>query len=173
MIHRTLSRRRLLQAIGAATVGAPLSALAQGRCMLTFGSPACNTSDIPPVFAPTGWKTTSLEHFTFRVADYKKEAAFYIALVGWSLRSDHGKQGVIEAGRWGRMIFCQAPSESFESSGSGRGGVVHAAVESFCFGIEPWTATTVEAELKKRRLAPIAETGPNGFESFHVKDPDG
>src|SRR4051812_33036972 len=33
-----LSRRQLLQAVGAAAAGAPLSALAQGRCMLTFGS---------------------------------------------------------------------------------------------------------------------------------------
>ena len=173
MTHTRWSRRQLLQAVGAATVGAPLSALAQGRCMLTFGSPACNTSDIPPVFAPTGWKTTSLEHLTFRVADYKKEAAFYIALMGWSLRSDDGKRAVLDVGSWGSVIFRPAPADSFETSGSGRGGVVHAAVESFCFGIEPWSAAAVEAELKKRGLAPIAEQGPNGFESFHVKDPDG
>src|SRR5215470_1484144 len=181
MTHTRWSRRQLLQAVGAATVGAPLSALAQGRCRLTFGSPACNTNDIPPVFAPTGWKTTSLEHLTFRVADYKKEAAFYIALMGWALRSDDGKQAVLDLGNWGSVIFRQAPAESFEraaaapADGRGRGQAapVRAVVESFCFGIEPWNAKTVEAELRKRGLSPTADDDGKGFESFRVKDPDG
>ena len=55
--NRTISRRTLLQALGVAAVGAPLSALAQGRCMRTFGAPACNTTPILPLFEPTGWKT--------------------------------------------------------------------------------------------------------------------
>jgi hypothetical protein len=59
--------------------------------MTTFGSPACNTSDVPPVFAPTGWKTVALDRVTFNMADYRKEAAFYIALMGWTLRGDDGK----------------------------------------------------------------------------------
>ncbi|HMF94439.1 MAG TPA: VOC family protein [Vicinamibacterales bacterium] len=188
MIHSTLSRRQLLQAIGAATVGAPLSAFAQGRCMLTFGSPACNTSDITPVFEPTGWKTTSFEHLTFRVADYQKEAAFYIALMGWTLRGDDGKQAVLDLGNWGSVIFRQAPAESFESAArsnpeesrgrssqgrAGQGTQVRAVVESFCFGIEPWNAKSVDAELRKRGLAPVADNDADGFESFRVKDPDG
>src|SRR5262245_57655657 len=123
--RRTISRRRLLQALGVATVGAPLSVLAQGRCMRTFGSPACNTSPIPAVFAPTGWKSVALDHITFRVADYQKEAAFYIALMGWTLRSDDGTQAVLDLGNWGTVIFRQAPAESFESGGrGGRGGPV-------------------------------------------------
>jgi catechol 2,3-dioxygenase-like lactoylglutathione lyase family enzyme len=169
-----MSRRRLLQAFGAAAVGAPLSAFAQGRCMRTFGSPACNTTPIAPVFAPTGWKTVSLDHLTFRVADYQKEAAFYIALMGWTLRSDDGKQAVLDAGDWGSVIFRQAPPDSFEpAGGGGRGGPVRAVVESFCFGIEPWNAKTVEADLRKRGLSPVADNGGKGVESFHVKDPDG
>jgi len=183
MSHARLSRRQLLQAVGAATVISPLSAFAQGRCMLTFGSASCNTSDIPPVFAPTGWKTTSLEHLTFRVADYKKEAAFYIALMGWTLRSDDGKQAVLDLGTWGSVIFRQAPADSFERPASaapaeargrsGQAAPVHAVVESFCFGIEPWDAKTVEAELRKRNLTPVADNDGSGFESFRVKDPDG
>jgi catechol 2,3-dioxygenase-like lactoylglutathione lyase family enzyme len=172
MNQQSLSRRRLLQALGAAAAAAPLSAFAQGRCMLTFGSPACNTSDITPLFEPTGWKTTSLEHLTFRVGDYKKEAAFYIALMGWKLRSDDGTQAVLDLGDWGSVIFRQAAAESFGAPG-GRGGQVQATVESFCFGISPWNATTVEAELKKRGLSPVADRGADGFESFRVKDPDG
>ena len=59
-MNAPISRRRILLAAGAAAVGRPLAALAQGRCMRTFGSPACNTTSIPPVFAPTGWKTVAL-----------------------------------------------------------------------------------------------------------------
>src|SRR4051812_13153779 len=89
--HRhTISRRRALQVLGGAAVAAPFSAFAQGRCMLTPGTPACNTADIAPIFEPTGWKTVALDHLTFQVADYRKEAAFYIALMGWKLRSDDG-----------------------------------------------------------------------------------
>ena len=170
---RMISRRGMLQVLGAAAVGAPLSALAQGRCMRTFGTPACNTSPITPVFGPTGWRTVSLEHLTFRVADYQKEAAFYIALMGWTLRSDDGKQAVLDVADWASVIFRQAPVASFDNAGGGRGGQVHAVVESFCFGIEPWDSKTVETELRKRGLTPVAEHDSRGFESVRVKDPDG
>src|SRR5215510_7669338 len=98
---RIPARRRLLTlaAIGAiAMTFGTAAASAQGRCMLTLGAPNCNTSDIPPVFAPTGWKTVALDHVTFEVADYQKEAAFYVALMGWTLRSDDGKQAVLDMG---------------------------------------------------------------------------
>src|SRR3954447_20455160 len=174
----TMSRRQALHALGFAAVGAPLSLSAQGRCMLTFGTPECNTADIHPAFEPTGWKTTALDHVTFRVADYRKEAAFYVALMGWKLRSDDGKQAVLDLGDWGSVIFRQAPTDSFDSGGGrGRGGAerapVHAVVESFCFVIEPWKAKTVEAALRMRGLTPVAENDGKGFESFRVKDPDG
>src|SRR5438874_13148442 len=145
-MSRTMSRRELLEVVGVAMVGAPISTLAQGRCMRTFGIPSCNTGAITPVFEPTGWKTAALDHITFNVADYRKEAAFYIALMGWKLRSDDGKQAVLDVGNWGSVIFRQAPADAFESSGArgGRGGAVRTSVDSFCFGIEPWNATTVE-----------------------------
>ena len=126
----TISRRAALQALGVAAVGAPLSLSAQGRCMLTFGTPACNTTDITPIFEPTGWKTVALDHLTFRVADYRKEAAFYIALMGWKLRSDDGTQAVLDMGDWGSAIFRQAAPGAREAAaadgGRGRGGPVRA-----------------------------------------------
>ena len=60
-MNTTMSRRALLQALGVVVVGAPISALAQGRCMRTFGIPSCNTGAIPPLFEPTGWKTVALD----------------------------------------------------------------------------------------------------------------
>ncbi len=154
-----LSRRHWLGSVAAAAFGAPLAALAQGRCMTTYGSPACNTSDVPPMFAPTGWKTTALDHVTFTMADYRKEAAFYIALMGWSLRSDDGSQAVLDIGDWGSAVF--------------KGGGGKTNVDSFSFVIDPWNAKSVEAALRTRGLSPVAENGANGFESFWVKDPDG
>jgi catechol 2,3-dioxygenase-like lactoylglutathione lyase family enzyme len=139
------------------------AASAQGRCKTTYGAPACNTADIPPPFAPTGWKTVALDHVTFQVADYKKEAAFYIAVMGWTLRRDDGTQAVMDLGNWGTVIFRQAAA-----SGSDR-----AVVTSFGFVIAPWDAKAVGSELRKRGLSPVADNDGKGFESFHVQDPDG
>src|SRR3954465_7706753 len=149
-----ISRRTVLHALGFAAVGAPLSLSAQGRCMLTFGSPACNTGDLPPIFAPTGWKTVALDHIGFRAADYRKEAAFYVALMGWTLRSDDGQQAILDIGDWGSAIFKSAPANSFEAAGgaatssgqAGRGGQrepVRVAVDTFAFAIDRWNAKNV------------------------------
>jgi len=51
------------------------------------------TAPITPLFEPTGWKTVGLDHLTFEVADYRKEAPFYAALMGWTLRSDITTRG--------------------------------------------------------------------------------
>ena len=139
---------------------APVELRAQGRCMLTPGTPACNTTTIAPVFAPTGWKTVALEQITFVVGEHQPEAMFYAALMGWTARNVNEQRAVMEIGDWGSVIFKKGTSRS-------------AVVESFGFVIEPWNALTVEAELKKRGLEPVADNDGHGFESFHVKDPDG
>jgi len=169
-----LSRRELLRTVGTAAIGAPVAAafgstaaFAQGRCMLTFGTPACNTTPIPPLFEPTGWKTTALDHLLFRVADHRAEAAFYAALMGWTLRSIDETQAVLDVGDWGSVVFRKDSSEA--AAGNPR----RAVVESFCFAIDRWNAKEVEAELRRRGLAPVADNDGKGFESFHVKDPDG
>jgi catechol 2,3-dioxygenase-like lactoylglutathione lyase family enzyme len=164
----------VLLTVSMAALGAS-AARAQGRCMTTYGSPACNTADVAPVFAPTGWKTTALEHVTLRVADYRKEAAFYVALMGWTLRSDDGTQAVLDLGTWGSVVLKQAAPGTLDTpaDAGGRGGPRRAIVESVGWVIEPWDAKTVEAELRKRGMSPVTEYDGKGFESFHVKDPDG
>jgi len=179
-MHDTISRRTLLRTLGAAAVGAPLAAAfgaqtvsAQGRCMLTAGTPACNTTGIAPVFEPTGWKTTALDHITFQLPDYQKEAAFYVALMGWTLRMDDGTRAVLDIGDWGSVVFKPRPAEARPARSDGRGGGGRALVESFGFVIDRWDARTVEAALRMRGLTPVADNDGRGFESFHVKDPDG
>ncbi|HTE44921.1 MAG TPA: VOC family protein [Gemmatimonadaceae bacterium] len=183
--HRTLSRRRLVQALGLAAVGAPFAAaLGQGRCRLRLGAPGCDTTAINPVFEPTGWKTVALDHLTVQVADYRKEAAFFVALMGWKLRVDDGNQAVMDVGNWGTVVLKQAAPGTFPDSvgagaaGGGRAGgggraPSRAVVESFCWTIEPWDAKKVESELRRRGLSPVVDNDGKGFESFHVHDPDG
>ena len=79
------TRRDLLRALGASAAGAPLavSLFAQGRCQSGYNTPGCPmtkdvaTAPIKPLFAPTGWKTVALEHISFQVPDYRKEARLY------------------------------------------------------------------------------------------------
>jgi catechol 2,3-dioxygenase-like lactoylglutathione lyase family enzyme len=156
----------------AAVLATPCTAFGQGKCIRAYGTPACNTDPVKPVFEPTGWRTTALNHITFRVAEPQAEAAFYAALMGWKVRSDDGRQVVMDTGTWGTVIFKRAPLESFAAA-TGNRAPLRAVVEGFGFDIEPWNAATVAAELRKRGLNPVAENDGKGFESFHVKDPDG
>src|SRR5580698_4808884 len=159
----------LSRTLGIAAVALPLavSTFGQGRCRDGYATRGCPlteelaTAPIKPLFAPTGWKTVALDHITFLMPDYQKEAAFFIALMGWKLRSDDGKQAVLDIGNWGSAVFKQSADQRTS------------VVDNFCFVIEPWNAKTVAAELRKRGLAPIADNDGKGFESFHVKDPDG
>jgi hypothetical protein len=99
----------------------------------------------------------ALDHITFEMPNYQTEAAFYVALMGWNLRSDDGKQAVLDMDGLGSAIFESSPERRL------------AVVTNVCFVIEPWNANTVESELRKRGLKPVAENDAKGFESFHVK----
>lgn len=162
---KTISRSTALLLLACLLSAA--SAFGQGHCRDGYETPDCPMSEkvatapIKPVFAPTGWKTVALDHITFEMPDYRKEAAFYVALMGWKLRSDDGHQAILDIGNWGSAIF----KDSLDQQS--------AVVTNFCFVIEPWNANAVEAELRKRGLNPVAENDGKGFESFHVKDPDG
>lgn len=179
-----LSRRKLLGGLSAVAGTAALAGpvFAQGGCRDGYGQGRCPlplaqaTAPIPEVFASTGWKTIALENFVVDVVDYKKEAAFYIALMGWKLRSDDGKQAILDVGNWGNAIFRAAPPDSFGPGQTAANGTVapppRAAVRSFAWVIDHWDAKKVAAELTQRGMTPIADN-KGAFESFHVKDPDG
>jgi predicted enzyme related to lactoylglutathione lyase len=176
------------------------AAMAQGSCVGRPGqnTPACDTTHLAAPFAATGWKTAALDHFTMHAVDYKKEAAYYMALMNWKLRSDDGKQAVLDIGDVGTVVIVggytppppppprvlsAADSAALAArvgggGGGGRGGgarqPITAAWDSFAWEISPWNAKTVEAELRKRGLNPVADnSGPKGCESFHVTDPNG
>ena len=187
---RRASRSLTMPALALALACAPFTlATAQGRCGgARAGTTACDTVPMKAPFAPTGWKTVALDHFAMQATDYKKEAAYYATLMNWKLRSDDGTQAVLDIGDIGSVIIrggFQAPPPppppTAADSAAGRGGrggggaraPRHVAWDSFCWVIEPWNAKKVEAELKTRGLNPVADNDGKGFESFHVKDPDG
>jgi len=187
-----LSRRQLLAALGVAVALRPAAALAQGQCGgARAGTPECDPTPAKLPFEPTGWKTVLLDHFSCQVVDYPKEAAYYAALMNWPIRSDDGKQAVLDIGDWGGLVLrggYQAPpappatptSPAGDAAAGGRGGGRGgpraprlAAFDGFCWGIDPWDAKRVEAELRTRGLSPVADNQGKDFQSFHVKDPDG
>jgi len=189
-----LSRRQLLQALGLAVAVRPAAALAQGQCGGARASlPECDPTPAKPPFEATGWKTVLLDHLSCQVVDYPKEAAYYQALMNWKIRSDDGKQAVLDIGDWGGLIlrggYVAPPAPptppappAGDPAAAGRGGrggagggpraPRNAVFDNFCWGIEPWDAKKVEAELKKRGLTPVADNHGD-FQSFHIKDPDG
>ena len=186
-----LSRRDLLRAIGLAAIGLPMLARAQGG---RRGAPA-DTTHAPAPFEPTGWKTVWLDHITYQCTDYAKAVPFYAAVMGWKVRSDDGQKIVMDLGDdVGGVIMTNgyippAPRPvptppPGDTTGGGRGGgrggggggrgtPATAAITNFCWGIEPWDTSRVEAELKKRGLNPVADHQGADFQSFHIKDPDG
>lgn len=175
-----LSRRQLLAALGAAVAVRPATAFAQGQCGgARAGTPECDPTPAKLPFEPTGWKTVLLDHLSCQVIDYPKEAAYYAALMNWNIRSDDGKQAVLDIGDWGGLVLrggYQPPPPSADAAPAGGGtprAPRNAAFDGFCWGIEPWDAKTVEAELRKRGLSPVADNRGSDFQSFHVKDPDG
>lgn len=203
-----ISRRHLLQVLGVAAVARPAMAFAQGSCGgANAGTPRCNTTPGKAPFAPTGWNTVLLDHFTVQVADLEKEIAYYEALMNWKIRSNDGKVAMLDIGTWGGLKVIGGyqppapatpppaaaaappaaaagdPAAAARAGGAGgRGGAggggarqpARQKFTGFCWGIDKWNAKTVEAELKKRGLNPIADNDPkNNFESFHVIDPGG
>ena len=193
-----VSRRQLLYALGLGAGFAALpkhaSLLAQGQCGgARAGTPECDTTPGKAPFESTGWKTVRLNHFSIQVADYGKEAAYYAALMNWKVRSDDGKQAVLDIGDWGGAIIrggyeapppppapaTPAPDAAAgggqRGGGAGRGGPRTprlAQIESFSWGITPWDAKKVESELKKRGIE-ATPIGDKSMPGFRFKDPGG
>jgi catechol 2,3-dioxygenase-like lactoylglutathione lyase family enzyme len=80
--------------------------------------------------------------------------------MGWRLRRDDGTQATLDIGTWGSAVFKKAAGSK-------------AVVASICWVIAPWDKQKVQEALKARSLTPIPEDDAEGFESFHVRDPNG
>jgi catechol 2,3-dioxygenase-like lactoylglutathione lyase family enzyme len=176
MTHE-ISRRQLLQTLAASTVIAPVASFAQQPAVRP-PAPRDTTPLVPP-FEATGWKTVWLDHLSYRCVDYKKATAFYATLMGWKVRSDDGREAMLDIGdNSGGMLIRGGlkapPPPAITDAGLGvTRPPVQAVFEGFAWGIDPWDTDTVKAELTKRGLKPVADHHGADYKSFIVKDPDG
>jgi len=167
-----LSRRLFLQSVAAATVAAPVFAQQPQQQQQR------DTTPLVPPFAPTGWKTVWLDHLNYQCVDYKKAAAFYATLMGWKVRSDDGKQALLDIGDNSGGILIRGglaapPPAAITDAGLGVSRPpVRAIFDGFAWGIEPWDAAAVKKALEERGLHPVADNHGD-YQSFRVKDPDG
>lgn len=189
--ERALPRIVLTHALTAALLAAPFGlAGAQGQCKgrPAEHTPACDTTPAPAPFASTGWKTVAVDHFVMDAVDYKKEAAYYSALMNWKIRSDNGKEAVLDIGPIATVIirggYTPPPPPPVDSAALARAAAAgrpmrgprkppEVAWDVMALQITPWNPATVKAELEKRGLHPVEVKGEHGYEAFRVHDPDG
>jgi len=174
-----ISRRQLLQALALAAVSAPSASFAQRAGAGADPAAQRDTTPLVPPFEPTGWKSVWLDHLSYRCVDHRKAAAFYATLMGWKVRSDDGKQALLDIGENSGGILVRGgmtgpPPAAITDAGLGvNRPPVNAVFDGFAWGIEPWDTDKVKAELDKRGLKPVANHAGSDYRSFHVQDPDG
>jgi catechol 2,3-dioxygenase-like lactoylglutathione lyase family enzyme len=138
-----MTRRQLIQSLAlaatAAAGAAPLAAAAEGK----------------------GFKAVTVNHISYRVADYAKTRDFYVELLGMKAVKDTGTQCNLMFGDTGSWLL---PRNARQGSNAQTPVVDHIA-----YTIDDWDKDKVQAELKRRGLEPRVDTD----NSFHVKDPDG
>ena len=142
-----MSRRQFVQRLAmAATAASAVSAKAS------------------PAFAANGFKTVSLDHISYQVANYKKTRDFYADVMGMKVLNDNGSSQC-------ELHF----GESMVIARNRPAAATSARVDHIAYRIEDWNTDRVKAELERRGLKPRLDTGgstPN-YSSFHVQDPDG
>jgi catechol 2,3-dioxygenase-like lactoylglutathione lyase family enzyme len=120
---------------------------------------ASAASAATPVAAASGkgFKAVTVNHISYRVADYARTRDFYAELLGMKVSHEDGKQCYLEFG------------DSFMIPRNARNGGTTPLVDHIAYTIDTWNKDAVQAELKRRGLEPRPDTE----NSFHVKDPDG
>jgi len=184
-----MTRRQLIQSLALAAAAAAPGARALAQTAATQPKPP-----IPQAFEPTGWKTVWLDHISFQVSDYRRSAAFYRDLMGWTIRNDNGtSQATMNINGLGGIIIRNGRAPNAQTAGAAQpaaGGTAPPAagaqgggrgnrppltgvINHISWGVQPWDTDKVKAELEKRGLNPRPDMVGENFKSFHVYDPDG
>ena len=174
-----ISRRHLLAAL--ATIPAlPVRVFGQdapGRGQQR-DQPRDTTPLVPP-FEPTGWKTVWLDHLNYQCVDYRKAAAFYATLMGWKVRSDDGKQALLDIGENSRRHHHPRRLDGAAARGdhrrrarrqpaAGAGRVRRLRLGHRALGHRQGEGGAREARTESGR-----RSSRRDYQSFRVKDPDG
>ncbi len=144
--------------------------LVKSLALAAFFLPASATARAGTV-AEGGFKTLSLDHISYQVADYRKTRDFYADLMGMKVQVDNGtSQAVLEFGE--SLLIAR---NHREREGEPPPREREAKIDHIAYKIDQWDTDTVKAELERRGLTPRLDKGgdtPN-YVSFHVDDPDG
>jgi len=184
-----MTRRQLIQSLALAAAAA-----APGASALAQTAAAQPKPPIPQAFEPTGWKTVWLDHISFQVSDYRRSAAFYRDLMGWTIRNDNGtSQATLNINGIGGIIIRNGRAPNAQAAGAASSAAATAAppaaaaqgggranrppltgvINHISWGVQPWDTDKVKAELEKRGLNPRPDMVGENFKSWHVTDPDG
>jgi catechol 2,3-dioxygenase-like lactoylglutathione lyase family enzyme len=149
-----MNRRQLIQnlAVAAAAVWAP-----------TAGSTQVSAQG-------QGFKTVTLDHISYQVADYKRTRDFYADLMGMKVTDDNGTSQC-------QLHFADSlllPRNRRQRPGEPVDPNPKPLVDHIAYTVDNWDTDRMKAELDRRGLKPRLDTGggPN-YVSFHVPDPDG
>jgi len=169
-----MTRRQLIQSLALAAAAA-----APGASALAQTAAAQPKPPIPQAFEPTGWKTVWLDHISFQVSDYRRSAAFYRDLMGWTIanESQNGNQCTMNIGSIGQIIVRNNRQQGREGAAApqprGDRPPLTGVINHISWGVQPWDTDKVKAELERRGLNPRPDMVGENFKSFHVLDPDG
>ena len=151
--HGKMTRRQLVRSMARAVVAGP--AIAATPRAVRAAAPA------------SPWKTVHLDHISYQVTDHVKSSAWYADLMGWTVMNQAENQTTLAIGDVGEIIIRNRRSPAPADA------QVKSQIDHISFGVEPWDKDAVKAELNRRGLSPRDDFQSDGFESYHVKDPDG
>ena len=143
------------------------------------GNAPRDTTPLVPPFESTGWKTVWLDHLNYQCVDYKKAAAFYATLMGWKVRSDDGKQALLDMGENSGGIIIRGgltapPPAAITDAGLGvTRPPVQRGVRRLRVGHRALGHRQGEGRAREARAAPGRRSPRLRLQSFRVKDPDG
>ena len=158
--HGNMTRRQLVQSMALAVVAGP------GIAAATPGT--LQAAATPSTAAP--WQTVHLDHISYQVTDHVRSSAWYADLMGWTVKNQRDNQTALAIGDVGEIIIRNRRNPP---PPAGSGPQVTGLINHISFGIDPWDKDSVKAELTGRGLSPRDDFQDGGFESYHVKDPDG
>jgi hypothetical protein len=158
-----MTRRQLVQSMALAVVAGP------GIAVATPGT--LQAAVTPSTAAP--WKTVHLDHISYQVTDHVRSSAWYADLMGWAIKNQADNQTTLAIGDVGEIIIRNSRNSRNPAPPAGSGPQVTGLINHVSFGIDPWDKDSVKAELTSRGLSPRDDFQDGGFESYHVKDPDG
>lgn len=160
----TMSRRQLVKALAVMTAGAPA---------LRGATPARAATPAPAGTA--SFRTASLDHISYSVADYGRSRDFYVDLMGWEVVSDDGeRQATLAIGDVGQIIIRNNRRPMDAPAREGRPPLT-GVIDHIAWRIDPFDTDDVRAELERRGLNPRRDQGPPemDYDSYHILDPDG